>query len=138
MEVRRLKPDELQHHGIKGQRWGVRRYQNPDGSLTAEGRERYIKGDINSGFAQLTKEGKREFRKVARENRVKAQKAVKEELHNEKNGMSMVNKIDQASNDLNKYANEYADLVKEKSSSLVGNKEFKKIYMISTQSSIAE
>lgn len=33
--------DELYHHGIKGQRWGVRRYQNPDGSLTPEGRQRY-------------------------------------------------------------------------------------------------
>ena len=30
---------ELQHHGIIGQRWGVRRYQNPDGSWTAKGRE---------------------------------------------------------------------------------------------------
>lgn len=126
MEVRRLKSDELQHHGIKGQRWGVRRYQNPDGTLTAEGRQRYIKGDINSGFAQFTKEGKREFRKVARENRIKAQKAVKEELHKEENGMTIVSKIDQASNDLNKYADEYANLVKEKTSSLVGNKEFKK------------
>lgn len=29
------------HHGIKGQQWGVRRYQNEDGSLTAEGRKRY-------------------------------------------------------------------------------------------------
>lgn len=29
--------DELYHHGIKGQRWGVRRYQNADGSLTEEG-----------------------------------------------------------------------------------------------------
>ena len=35
--------DELYHHGIKGQRWGVRRYQNPDGSLTAAGKERYSK-----------------------------------------------------------------------------------------------
>lgn len=32
---------ELYHHGIKGQRWGLRRYQNPDGSLTAEGRKKY-------------------------------------------------------------------------------------------------
>ena len=33
--------DELFHHGIKGQKWGIRRYQNLDGTLTAEGRERY-------------------------------------------------------------------------------------------------
>lgn len=33
--------NELYHYGIKGQKWGVRRYQNPDGSLTDEGRERY-------------------------------------------------------------------------------------------------
>lgn len=33
----------LAHHGIKGQRWGVRRFQNPDGSLTPEGRARYLK-----------------------------------------------------------------------------------------------
>lgn len=32
---------ELYHHGIKGQKWGVRRFQNEDGSLTAEGKERY-------------------------------------------------------------------------------------------------
>jgi hypothetical protein len=31
---------ELYHHGIKGQRWGVRRFQNPDGSLTAKGIKR--------------------------------------------------------------------------------------------------
>ena len=33
--------DYLQHHGIKGQRWGVRRFQNPDGSLTDAGSKRY-------------------------------------------------------------------------------------------------
>ena len=30
----------LSHHGIKGQRWGIRRYQNKDGSLTAKGKMR--------------------------------------------------------------------------------------------------
>lgn len=34
---------ELYHHGVKGQKWGVRRYQNADGSLTNEGRLRYQK-----------------------------------------------------------------------------------------------
>lgn len=29
------------HHGIKGQRWGIRRYQNDDGTLTSEGVSRY-------------------------------------------------------------------------------------------------
>lgn len=36
--------DNLYHHGIKGMRWGVRRYQNKDGTLTAAGKERYQNG----------------------------------------------------------------------------------------------
>lgn len=33
--------EELTHHGIRGMRWGVRRYQNKDGSLTALGKRKY-------------------------------------------------------------------------------------------------
>ena len=43
---------ELTHHGIKGQHWGVRRFQNEDGTLTVEGRERYGVGE-----EQLKKNG---------------------------------------------------------------------------------
>ena len=44
----------LMHHGILGQKWGVRRYQNPDGTLTTAGQKRYygkadrIQRDIDS------------------------------------------------------------------------------------------
>lgn len=34
---------QLEHHGILGMKWGVRRYQNADGSLTSAGKKRYIK-----------------------------------------------------------------------------------------------
>lgn len=37
------KENELYHHGVKGQRWGVRRYQNKDGTLTDKGRNRLLK-----------------------------------------------------------------------------------------------
>jgi hypothetical protein len=39
--ITRASSDELMHHGIKGQKWGVRRYQNEDGSLTKAGSKRY-------------------------------------------------------------------------------------------------
>lgn len=44
--------NELIHWGIRGQKWGLRKYQNPDGTLTPEGKIRYGKGHKK----QLTKE----------------------------------------------------------------------------------
>lgn len=36
-----LRENDLSHHGIKGQKWGVRRFQNEDGTWTNDGRRRY-------------------------------------------------------------------------------------------------
>lgn len=44
-------PDELQHWGIKGMKWGIRRFQNKDGSLTDAGRKRYDDDPSNNSVS---------------------------------------------------------------------------------------
>lgn len=48
--------NSLYHYGIRGQKWGIRRYQNPDGSLTPEGRARYLNPD-----GSLNERGRKEL-----------------------------------------------------------------------------
>ena len=49
----------LEHWGIKGQKWGLRRFQNPDGTLTEEGKRHYGRmGELPKGHSRL-KSGKR-------------------------------------------------------------------------------
>lgn len=45
--------NRLEHFGIKGMKWGVRRYQNTDGSLTAEGQKRYSHSPEGLGYKPL-------------------------------------------------------------------------------------
>ena len=51
--------NELYHHGILGQKWGIRRYQNADGTLTPKGKKRYDKLTGSRKEAKLKKKLKK-------------------------------------------------------------------------------
>lgn len=60
----RIDSNELNHHGVLGMKWGVRRYQNKDGSLTAAGRAHY-------GNPANTKKIYKDLKKRIKKERVK-------------------------------------------------------------------
>ena len=58
----------LAHFGIKGQKWGVRRFQNEDGSLTSEGKKRYgiyDRPDGTKDMKRLQKDAKKDAEEMA-------------------------------------------------------------------------
>jgi hypothetical protein len=91
---------ELYHHGIKGQKWGIHRYQNPDGTLTEAGKERYgVKGSSD----EMSKKGKEQYDKDIKDSHdsimdvLGAAKTISNETANlvgPKRGSKRVNKKD--------------------------------------------
>ena len=80
----------LAHHGIKGQRRGIRRFQNYDGSLTAAGKLRYSVGNGERSIGKkvdpksASKLKKRQEKEAAKLERLKVKEAAKNEKHKEK------------------------------------------------------
>lgn len=67
----------LYHAGIKGMKWGVRRYQNKDGTLTDAGRKRYARDQReNAGKKKGNKVGEADPNRWVKEDRERTKKVV--------------------------------------------------------------
>jgi 1,4-alpha-glucan branching enzyme len=61
--------NELCHHGVKGQKWGVRRYQNSDGTLTSKGKARYARDAREKEFNKYDSESGKYYKESKKNGR---------------------------------------------------------------------
>lgn len=107
---------ELYHHGIKGMKWGVRRYQNYDGSLKPAGEKRYSsdggdsskkkKIDLDKAFEQNIKVGKDKSPISSAEKITKELQKAIDNATQLSNTMSKVRKKNKKSNSIDDLTNE--------------------------------
>ena len=80
--------NELYHHGIKGQKWGVRRYQNSDGTLTSKGKNRYARDAREKEFNKYDESTGKYYKQSKKNGRtnleVDAKRYVKEDTERTK------------------------------------------------------
>ena len=106
-----ISDEEIYHHGIKGMRWGIRRYQNPDGSLTPAGRKRLEKADI--------KWAKKKTDKITAQAKKASQKeldAYGKELLKLPNALKVNGKL--SAQTVNAYNRKMAELMSQKTSNI--------------------
>lgn len=101
MENYIYKTNELYHHGIKGMKWGIRRYQNKDGSLTDAGKKRLVsrvqRADENDNphkVARLTNKAFAKYKKTSKSYQT---------------ALASKNELAKANNEINKRSHAYAE-----------------------------
>ena len=114
MEYFYLHSSELYHHGILGMKWGVRRYQNKDGSYTAAGKKRYAKELYSEMKKNSEKLGYSEYGK-----------AVKKKLSSDKRVKDYVSSN---SKEYNQLFREWADITDKLDSEYENSDTYKRAY----------
>lgn len=105
-----LRYNELSHSGIKGMHWGVRRYQNKDGTLTNAGKKRYEK-DARANNWEIGEDGiarSKNKKTLGEEQNADPNKWVKDDMQNAQKGLST------AGNSVKNISNTYKSMVKPK------------------------
>lgn len=94
--------NELTHWGIKGQKWGIRRFQTKDGSLTNAGRKRYADddGSNNNSQKKVTIAKSRKNAKAAAKESIRNDKAHNKQIEDKRNAKKQAFK--DARSDINK------------------------------------
>jgi hypothetical protein len=105
-------PSELKHYGILGMRWGVRRYQDEDGSLTSAGKKRYQSdGGLSKKDARWVKKNSDKITQKATKKTAKELSQYGKDLMRDPNAINKSGKL--SASTVNAYNRRMASLMNE-------------------------
>lgn len=119
--------NELMHHGIRGQKWGVRRYQNADGSLTSAGKKKYGT-KTNFERVQAAKKAASPEAMKAKRDRERAQARTEAEIAKYKKKAGLIDKDSEKSKSSNDRPKSYKEMSNEELSALITRMNLEKNY----------